>query len=282
MPGYERTRFVGVSDNDLEEFICGICLAVFVKPMVTECCGQTYCFECISDWLLSNPTCPNDRKRLTMDKLKSAPKMVNNLLSNMKIKCEYQEKGCQSIMNISDLDSHLNNDCAFNPFRKCRKCNSLISNHTDKMCSDILFKNLTVKTAQLENLQRSFDGLVKNKEQDQIEIDSYISALLCTIQRLENQLEQANKLLKDITPVDSTQAIADVLHSYPKNPSSPPKVTPIQNLQSPQPTAPPCPNNEYRNLLRNWFLILIKFKPFPFIFQNRRGLCDGWTQIRFN
>ena len=55
MPGYEQYRIVGVADNDLEEFIGGICLGVLVKPMVTECCGQTYCFDCISGLAIIKP-----------------------------------------------------------------------------------------------------------------------------------------------------------------------------------------------------------------------------------
>ena len=49
-----------VNDN----FICGICEGVLVKPM---CCreGHSYCEGCITRWLAEKQECPVDRSRLT-------------------------------------------------------------------------------------------------------------------------------------------------------------------------------------------------------------------------
>ena len=49
-----------------ENFICGICEGVLVKPM---CCreGHSYCEGCIDRWLTEKPECPVDRSGLTKE-----------------------------------------------------------------------------------------------------------------------------------------------------------------------------------------------------------------------
>ena len=51
-----------------ENFICGICEGILVKPM---CCreGHSYCESCINRWLSEKPECPVDRSRLTLETL---------------------------------------------------------------------------------------------------------------------------------------------------------------------------------------------------------------------
>ena len=51
-----------------ENFVCGICEGVVVKPM---CCreGHSYCEGCINRWLTEKSECPVDRSRLTKENL---------------------------------------------------------------------------------------------------------------------------------------------------------------------------------------------------------------------
>jgi hypothetical protein len=64
MSGYEINRFVDLSQSDAEELTCSICQDIFRNPVVTKCCLQTFCEQCINDWLLTNNNCPFDRKPL--------------------------------------------------------------------------------------------------------------------------------------------------------------------------------------------------------------------------
>lgn len=118
MKGYDTSRVVGMSPNELSEFSCGICLGIFNEPVVTQCCRQTYCKECIDEWLTSNNTCPNDRKSLRKNDLLPVPRFVINLLMNIKIKCEHKENGCEAVVNISELENHTHT-CEFG---KCTTC----------------------------------------------------------------------------------------------------------------------------------------------------------------
>ena len=107
MPGFNRSRVVGVSDEELDEFICGICLEVFVNPVVTQCCQQSYCSECIHNWLSDNNTCPNDRKELSLEGVGRAPRLVYNLLNKMQVKCDFYGNGCESVVKMCELSQHI-------------------------------------------------------------------------------------------------------------------------------------------------------------------------------
>jgi hypothetical protein len=65
MSGYELSRFVDLSERDSEELTCSICHVIFRNPVVTDCCLQTFCEQCINEWLQINTTCPYDRKKLS-------------------------------------------------------------------------------------------------------------------------------------------------------------------------------------------------------------------------
>ena len=119
--GLERSRFVGVSEEELDEFTCGICRSIFIDPLVTQCCRQTYCSQCINFWLSSHNTCPLDQKYLTISQLSSSPRIILNLLNNMKIKCDFESIGCKTVIKLNDLSNHLIN-CTFNPNNTCIDC----------------------------------------------------------------------------------------------------------------------------------------------------------------
>jgi hypothetical protein len=62
MSGYELSRFVDLTESDTEELTCGICQHLFRNPVVTNCYLQTFCEQCINDWLETNNKCPYDMK----------------------------------------------------------------------------------------------------------------------------------------------------------------------------------------------------------------------------
>jgi hypothetical protein len=69
MSGYELIRFVDLSESDAQEYTCSICQGIFCNPVVTNCCLQTFCKQCINDWLEINNTCPYDRQTLSRSQL---------------------------------------------------------------------------------------------------------------------------------------------------------------------------------------------------------------------
>lgn len=103
MPGFDKDRFLDKDSQDLDEFICGICQGIFVDPLVTQCCQQTYCSDCINQWLNHKNTCPNDRIILTKKGLLPPSRAFKNLLNNLVTVCENNEEGCPVKVKINEL-----------------------------------------------------------------------------------------------------------------------------------------------------------------------------------
>jgi hypothetical protein len=103
MSGFERSRFIDLSQSDCDEFTCGICLEILNNPIETKCCRKTYCKKCIITWINTNQLCPNDRRVLRVNDLINPSLIVVNLLSKLKIKCN----GCQKIVSLGSLLEHM-------------------------------------------------------------------------------------------------------------------------------------------------------------------------------
>ncbi|XP_054153474.1 protein zer-1 homolog [Oppia nitens] len=121
MPGYDCKRFVDKTQKQqLDELMCGICKSIVCQPIVVQCCQQAFCTDCIKEWLVKQTTCPYDRKQLTIEQLSSPPRILVNLLSNLKIKCDFWDKGCPVITTVQQLTEHTAN-CPHN-VQQCPQC----------------------------------------------------------------------------------------------------------------------------------------------------------------
>ena len=108
--GYDVTRCPVEVDAEL---ICSICQGVLEAPKLTEC-GHMFCTLCINQWLCSNPTCPMDRKSLTIAELK--PDVEQNILdqlSGLEIRCE--NNGCSATLPLFNITKHVKEDCEHKP-----------------------------------------------------------------------------------------------------------------------------------------------------------------------
>ena len=121
MPGIDRNRVVGVNDQDLDEFTCNLCQQIFVNPLTTQCCRQTYCKDCIHNWLSINSVCPNDRRPVRQQDLIQSPKFVVNILNNMRVKCVHHLNGCPVVQPMNQLGKHVYY-CDFKPKLLCKTC----------------------------------------------------------------------------------------------------------------------------------------------------------------
>ena len=152
----DRSKFVDESEEDIEEFTCRICYGIFDDPVVTQCCQQTYCRQCIRKWLSEHKSCPNDKKDLTSDGLRPAPIALINLLENLKIKCNYEEKGCPAVVALGNLSQHVTN-CKFRSTKLCSNCGLIkdigVSTHD---CIGSLVR-------QIHEIQGKYDKLLDEK-----------------------------------------------------------------------------------------------------------------------
>jgi len=106
MSDFDELKFL----SEYEEFQCGICQGILNNPHFTPCCQQTYCLECISEWLNTNNTCPYDRKQLHREDLRESERAFVNLLDKSKLRSgDYVQNCCQQMVNVGTLSQHLKN-----------------------------------------------------------------------------------------------------------------------------------------------------------------------------
>ena len=125
--GYDERRFEGTVRQDL---ICSICQCVLRDPRTCQNREHAFCLSCISQHLRNSHTCPECREVLTPETLK-VPRFLNNVLSELKIRCEFIERGCPGYVQLGNLQNHTER-CGFAPVmcgnEECR----MVVNKRDK------------------------------------------------------------------------------------------------------------------------------------------------------
>ena len=182
--GYDDERFLHPVGHTLH---CGICTNVLKDPVM---CGENehlFCRVCITMHLMNSLTCPNCIEPLTIATLSQASRGIRNLLAELKIKCEFFNRGCGKFIELEHLEGHVA-DCGFAPavcsnegcYLKVNK-RDLLHHETSvcelrrvkcHSCNDIKEKmdTITVKFSKLELFQAQ---LVKQEETNrQLKVDN--------------------------------------------------------------------------------------------------------------
>jgi len=148
MPGLDKLRFL--RKEYLDEFVCGICRGVVVKPRETLCCQQLYCRKCLNEWMKKREICPYDRKMLTTDDLRTPSRITMNLLNALKVKCEYHDRGCDFVGRCDTIDKH-QTYCEKNPKFFCEACGA--PNGEDHDCIKGFMSRVVVLSEQNMSLK---------------------------------------------------------------------------------------------------------------------------------
>lgn len=134
--GYDESRFeVDVSQN----FHCPICLNILKEPVQCQNNEHYFCTTCITRHLRNYETCPTCMEKLTLETTRRAPRIVTDYLSELKISCNYAERGCREFVPLESLEAHTK-DCGFCPV-ECSNdgCNVVMNkqdrrHHETKLC----------------------------------------------------------------------------------------------------------------------------------------------------
>ena len=70
------------------------------------------CTPCISRHLKRSHTCPICLEQLTPDTLEHPPRIIADLLSSLKITCDYAQRGCREVVELGVLKRHVKH-CKF-------------------------------------------------------------------------------------------------------------------------------------------------------------------------
>ena len=109
--GYEDERFQHPVGHTLH---CGVCMNVLKDPVMCQQNEHLYCRACITPRLKNSQTCPSCMEPLTVETLRQASRGIRSLLAELKIRCEFYDRGCGEFIELENLESHLR-DCGFAP-----------------------------------------------------------------------------------------------------------------------------------------------------------------------
>ena len=109
--GYEDERFEHIVS---QSFHCIVCTNVIKDPVMCPQNEHLFCRACITAHLMYSQTCPTCMQPLTVDTLSQASRGIRNLLAELKIRCDFFDRGCRKIVDLGDLERHVA-DCGFAP-----------------------------------------------------------------------------------------------------------------------------------------------------------------------
>ena len=109
--GYDEERFVTTVNRN---FLCLICFNVLKDPVLCSRNKHCFCCGCITKHLENSQRCPTCADELTEETLAEPPIMIKYYLSELNIRCVYNDRGCQEIVQLQHLDQH-EDSCGFTP-----------------------------------------------------------------------------------------------------------------------------------------------------------------------
>ena len=109
--GYEDERFQHPVGHTLH---CGVCMNVLKDPVMCRRNEHLCCRACIIPHLRISQTCPTCMEPLTVETLRAASRGIRSLLAELKIRCQFYDRGCGEFIELENLERHLR-DCGFAP-----------------------------------------------------------------------------------------------------------------------------------------------------------------------
>ena len=182
--GFEDERFQHPVGHTLH---CGICLNVLKDPVMCQQNEHLFCRGCVTPHLMYSETCPSCIQPLTVESLREAPRTVTNLLSELKIACDYAGRGCEDFVELGNLERHVA-DCGFAPAVCSNEGCQLVVNKQDLLhhetavcelrriisCNEIREEMDTMKVSLVavnEKLKEVVQKLDKNEKQTETRMD---------------------------------------------------------------------------------------------------------------
>ena len=217
--GYDDSRFEKAVDD---HFHCSICYNVLKEPMMCRNNEHLFCRDCIIEHLNTNShTCPQCNEDLTVETLRRA-RVISNILSGLKIKCDYSHRGCQEYIRVEELDSHVDN-CGFAPVKcsneECEmivnkreinhhestvceyrkvKCHNCVKIEQDVKEMKVKIEGMDEKMKEMKDkMEQKFDGVNKKIEGMTADVDEVKGLMLQMFDKLcffENTIQTSSAI----------------------------------------------------------------------------------------
>ena len=148
---------------------CKICMNILIDPVDCLYCNQTFCKDCINNYLKTNKNCPfdnfvkqkNDENNIKIEKnseknLKPSSNNINKLIDSLRMFCSYKNNGCNMELCLKEINEHE---------EKCRFKNRKI------MTSCIINNNSHSKNEKIKNFKKE-DSCISFSNVDLSKIDN--------------------------------------------------------------------------------------------------------------
>ena len=219
--GYEDERFQQIVS---QSFHCIICTNVIKDAVMCPQNEHLFCRACITRYLMNSQECPTCMEPLTVETLSQAPRGVKNLLSELKIRCEFSDRGCGKFIELGDLERHVA-DCGFAPAVCSNEGCELEVNKQDLLhhetavcelrrvkchsCNDIRIEmdtvkvNLAMMNEKMDRNEKKLSETVEKIEANQKVLENVVLNVQLIRQQLnregKNDEREIHKTLKEIT-----------------------------------------------------------------------------------
>ena len=206
--GYEEERFENEVDSTL---LCPICSNVLKDPV--QCPNEHYCCRsCIVKHLHENSeTCPTCQHHLTEETLSKPPRLLTNMLQNLKIRCDHAKCGCRELIKLEFLDHHVES-CGYSPTRCTNPgCSQVINQHEKErhenelclfrmvVCDDCK-QQVSCNSSRVHPcfMRKEMDDLVKDTREVKDEVKQMKLTQEEFIQNLMDQVARQNDVVDDL------------------------------------------------------------------------------------
>ena len=103
--GYDDKRFETIVNRN---FHCLICFNVLKEPVMCQRNQHYFCHGCITEHLRRNShTCPTCADELSVETITEVPRIVQDYLDELNIRCDYYDRGCRELVQLQNLKRHV-------------------------------------------------------------------------------------------------------------------------------------------------------------------------------
>lgn len=106
-------EYVGSYDHNL---MCAICHSPFVQPVKLDC-EHVFCNGCISEAFSHQMSrfknCPACRRKLDSSSVVPVPRVMNQMLDELLVKCPLSGKGCEAKVSRGSVQDHVDQRCEY-------------------------------------------------------------------------------------------------------------------------------------------------------------------------
>ena len=209
--GYEDERFQHPVGHTLH---CGVCMNVLKDPVMCLRNEHLCCRACIIPHLRISQTCPTCMEPLTVETLRPASRGIRSLLAELKIRCEFHDRGCGEFIELENLERHLR-DCGFAPAVCSNEGCRLEVNQRDLLhhetvtcerrrvqchsCSDIKREMEAMKVslaAMDEKFEKNKKELTEGIDANKNTVEETIIANVGIVQEQLNKQEKSNRRIE--------------------------------------------------------------------------------------